>query len=215
MKEFTGSKGAYASGGRPPVGQPVLVGENGPEMVVFDQPGTVVPNDEIDPLWLQSAGYQVPDGQVSLGGPGLTGYEQYSPADLATMRMQRGARTPSRLSTADATRHDCGRDWRHDLPRGIRPARRDRTASTLSPAERVDARRTGLHLWWNDRCRLDGHAWCDGEACCEYRQHSIGHCSSRAKVNGRCCRRWCLDADRDRGGRSRGRPARYEQSVHA
>lgn len=35
----------FAHGGRPPVGKPVMVGEHGPEMVVMDRPGTVVPNE--------------------------------------------------------------------------------------------------------------------------------------------------------------------------
>lgn len=39
--------GMYAEGGRPPVGEPALVGERGPELFVPDQPGMVVPNDII------------------------------------------------------------------------------------------------------------------------------------------------------------------------
>lgn len=35
----------YAEGGKPPVGQPSVVGEKGPELFVPDQPGTVIPND--------------------------------------------------------------------------------------------------------------------------------------------------------------------------
>src|SRR5262245_19119796 len=34
----------YAEGGRYPVGQDIVVGENGPEVVHFDQPGTVIPS---------------------------------------------------------------------------------------------------------------------------------------------------------------------------
>lgn len=34
----------FAEGGKPPVGQPSIVGERGPELFVPDQPGTVVPN---------------------------------------------------------------------------------------------------------------------------------------------------------------------------
>jgi len=40
-----GDIGAFASGGRPPVGQISLVGERGPELFVPDQAGTVLPND--------------------------------------------------------------------------------------------------------------------------------------------------------------------------
>jgi phage-related minor tail protein len=34
----------FASGGRPPTGQPSLVGENGPELFIPDTSGTIVPN---------------------------------------------------------------------------------------------------------------------------------------------------------------------------
>lgn len=34
----------FAEGGRPPVGEPSVVGEKGPELFVPDQPGTIVPN---------------------------------------------------------------------------------------------------------------------------------------------------------------------------
>lgn len=37
--------GAYADGGRPPVGRPAIVGERGPELFVPDRPGTVIPNE--------------------------------------------------------------------------------------------------------------------------------------------------------------------------
>lgn len=37
----------FAEGGRPPVGQPAIVGEEGPELFVPDQPGTVVPNRDL------------------------------------------------------------------------------------------------------------------------------------------------------------------------
>ncbi len=39
-----GGYAEYAEGGRPPVGQPAIVGEQGPELFVPDQPGTIVPN---------------------------------------------------------------------------------------------------------------------------------------------------------------------------
>lgn len=41
---WAGSIPAMADGGRPPVGEPVLVGERGPELFVPDQSGYVVPN---------------------------------------------------------------------------------------------------------------------------------------------------------------------------
>lgn len=37
----------FADGGRPPVGQPSMVGERGPELFVPDTAGTIVPNDQI------------------------------------------------------------------------------------------------------------------------------------------------------------------------
>ncbi len=37
----------FEEGGRPPVGQPSIVGEGGPEVFVPDQPGTIVPNAQI------------------------------------------------------------------------------------------------------------------------------------------------------------------------
>jgi hypothetical protein len=40
--------GAFAEGGRPPVGRPALVGELGPEIFVPDRPGTILPNTMLD-----------------------------------------------------------------------------------------------------------------------------------------------------------------------
>lgn len=37
----------FADGGRPPVDQPSIVGERGPEVFVPDKPGTIIPNEEI------------------------------------------------------------------------------------------------------------------------------------------------------------------------
>lgn len=50
-----GSFLGFADGGRPPIGQASLVGENGPELFVPDSGGTIVPNDQMgsgsnDPL---------------------------------------------------------------------------------------------------------------------------------------------------------------------
>ena len=41
---------SFEKGGRPPVGQPSLVGEKGAELFVPDQAGTVVPNDKLGSL---------------------------------------------------------------------------------------------------------------------------------------------------------------------
>ena len=40
-------KGAFAAGGRPPVGQPSLVGEKGPELFVPSRAGTIIPNNRL------------------------------------------------------------------------------------------------------------------------------------------------------------------------
>jgi hypothetical protein len=39
--------GFFAEGGRPPVGVPSMVGENGPELFVPDRPGTIISNDNL------------------------------------------------------------------------------------------------------------------------------------------------------------------------
>jgi len=44
---LTGPRFQFAAGGRPPVGEPSLVGERGPELFVPDRPGTIVPNDRL------------------------------------------------------------------------------------------------------------------------------------------------------------------------
>jgi hypothetical protein len=54
LKDLGGIFG-FASGGRPPVGIPSIVGEKGPELFVPDVPGTVVPNNKL--------------GQVGQSGP--------------------------------------------------------------------------------------------------------------------------------------------------
>lgn len=50
--------GFFADGGRPPVGVPSVVGENGPELFVPDSAGTVVPNHQL--------------GAAGAGGPAFT-----------------------------------------------------------------------------------------------------------------------------------------------
>lgn len=49
----------FAEGGRPEPGAPAMVGEQGPEVFVPDEPGTVIPNHAI-PQWLQDALIQMP-----------------------------------------------------------------------------------------------------------------------------------------------------------
>ena len=44
---FPSFGGAYANGGRPPVGVPSLVGERGPELFVPNTAGTIIPNNQL------------------------------------------------------------------------------------------------------------------------------------------------------------------------
>lgn len=51
--QFLGVPG-FASGGRPPLDMPSIVGEDGPELFIPDQPGTIVPFDKLQasvPVW--------------------------------------------------------------------------------------------------------------------------------------------------------------------
>lgn len=62
----------YQDGGRPRVGLPAIVGEQGPEMFIPDAAGTIVPNDS--PLFralmmganVQRQRMQMPQGPLSL-----------------------------------------------------------------------------------------------------------------------------------------------------
>jgi hypothetical protein len=49
--EGVGNQGerSYAKGGNARVGEPVIVGEKGPEMFVADRPGTIIPNKRTNP----------------------------------------------------------------------------------------------------------------------------------------------------------------------
>jgi len=44
IKSFAGGLFGFAGGGRPPVGVPSIVGENGPELFIPDGAGTIIPN---------------------------------------------------------------------------------------------------------------------------------------------------------------------------
>jgi hypothetical protein len=54
-----GGTAAFADGGIPPVGQPSVVGERGPELFVPQQPGTVIPNHMLGAL--AQSGQQAPE----------------------------------------------------------------------------------------------------------------------------------------------------------
>lgn len=47
VSDGVGAIPGFASGGRPPVGSPYLVGENGPELRIDGRPGTIIPNNRI------------------------------------------------------------------------------------------------------------------------------------------------------------------------
>lgn len=61
-----GSGGAYASGGRPPVGKMSLVGEHGPELFIPDRPGAIIPNHKL-------RGHRAMGGPVDPGNAYLVG----------------------------------------------------------------------------------------------------------------------------------------------
>jgi hypothetical protein len=48
--------GQFADGGDPPVGQPALVGENGPELIVPKMPTTVIPNSQLNQYGIPTGG---------------------------------------------------------------------------------------------------------------------------------------------------------------
>jgi hypothetical protein len=55
----------YARGGQPPLNEPVIVGEEGPEVVMFGSQATVVPNDQLPRL--------EPSGEMLAGQGGVAG----------------------------------------------------------------------------------------------------------------------------------------------
>lgn len=59
----------FASGGRPPVGAPSVVGERGPEMFVPRVPGVVVPNDQLRRA-LAGAGGSAINTNITVNGAG-------------------------------------------------------------------------------------------------------------------------------------------------
>jgi hypothetical protein len=67
----------FADGGRPPVGQPSIVGEDGPELFIPGMPGTIVPNEMVVPYSEGKATIN-PDGSTTYnasypGAPGAPG----------------------------------------------------------------------------------------------------------------------------------------------
>ena len=44
---LVGKMRGFEKGGRPPVGQPSIVGEGGPELFMPDSAGTIIPNDKL------------------------------------------------------------------------------------------------------------------------------------------------------------------------
>lgn len=60
--------GAFEEGGRPPVGETVMVGEGGPELMVFDRPGTILPADQTSHILSNGGGGSL--GSSTSGGGG-------------------------------------------------------------------------------------------------------------------------------------------------
>lgn len=60
----TGMMG-FAAGGRPPIGVPSIVGENGPEVFVPDVAGTIIPNHQLQSMSIQPGG--------AAAAPGVSG----------------------------------------------------------------------------------------------------------------------------------------------
>jgi hypothetical protein len=53
---LAGISGAFADGGRPPVGRPALVGERGPELFIPDRSGLIIPADRTATMLRASSG---------------------------------------------------------------------------------------------------------------------------------------------------------------
>ncbi len=88
----------YQEGGDAPAGQPIIVGERGPEVVVPKEDVSVIP--DIDSLLYQMGSGPVPPETEPLTRA-LPDYEQRSPGELAMIRMQESTR-PTR-GRADIT----------------------------------------------------------------------------------------------------------------
>lgn len=63
MPSYNSIYGTFAEGGRPPAGQPSIVGEQGPEIFVPDQSGTVLPNGVLQALMSDETSYPSQPGQ--------------------------------------------------------------------------------------------------------------------------------------------------------
>ncbi len=75
----------FADGGRPPVGQFSLVGEQGPELLFMDRPGTVIPNDISQGLL---GGKQQP---ITVNAPPVTVQNIVVESEEAARRYSKGA----------------------------------------------------------------------------------------------------------------------------
>jgi hypothetical protein len=74
--------GYYAEGGRPEPGQPAVVGEQGPEVFVPDQPGTIVPNPQTQARQAGQPGAGLNMSSLSGGMPEWMQYEQMGAEEL-------------------------------------------------------------------------------------------------------------------------------------
>jgi hypothetical protein len=91
----------FASGGRPPTGQPSLIGENGPELFVPDGSGTIIPNNRL-PGFSGGASYGLPEYAVN-------DYTQ-PPAGVANIDASRGGDTNNATLRQNITINASGRD---------------------------------------------------------------------------------------------------------
>lgn len=84
---FVGSLFGFAGGGRPQVGQAVLVGEHGPEVAVFDRPATVYSNAQSRSMAAANDnGWALADRVASMGAPGDTELIHVMPREMPAIR---------------------------------------------------------------------------------------------------------------------------------
>lgn len=74
--DWSGMSG-FEDGGRPPVAEPSIVGEKGPEVFVPDQPGTIIPNDKVGMSYDQNGTGKIAPTPIT---PDATGYSWDKPA---------------------------------------------------------------------------------------------------------------------------------------
>ena len=117
----------FAQGGRPQVGQYSLVGEKGPELVKFDSPGTVIPNNRSKSMLESMGRYSSGGGGGNGGGQAVVNYtgpilnfneQDYVPAsavpEIINQAARRGAAS-GKAQTMSAMRNSRGQRSRLGL----------------------------------------------------------------------------------------------------